>query len=493
MAALMGRRERATNIWPGFVDALATLLMVIIFLLLIFVLAQFFLSDALSGRETALDKLRGQVTELAHLLDLEQQEKTKLSENLAELSTELKTSIAMGEDLSTSLSALRISSEKTATRLNAQLASANNALAEVNLLRDQEQRDFESRIRKAKTIGDETNAKLRTKIMEVKQLTQDITALKALREELKAKIAQMATKAVEADKVLASTQKTLLEEQRASETARAWAEVKLKAQIQIMAELKQDIAALKALREELEAKIAKLVVEAGETEKTITSNEIALLKEKKISESARAQIALLNKQTAALRSQLSQIEAALEASEQQTAKHKIQIVNLGKRLNAALASKVQELSRYRSEFFGRLRNVLGKQPGLRIAGDRFVFQSEVLFDKGSADIGTPGQSQLKALATTLKDLSRKIPKDIDWVLRIDGHTDSDPIKTTRFPSNWELSTARAIAVVQKLIGQGLPANRLVAAGFGKFQPIDEGQDEIAKRRNRRIELKLTQR
>ena len=239
--------------------------------------------------------------------------------------------------------------------------------------------------------------------------------------------------------------------------------------------------------------IAKLLVEAGETRKTIASNENALLKEKKISESARAKIALLNKQTAALRAQLSRIEAALEASEQQTAEHKVQIVNLGKRLNAALASKVQELSRYRSEFFGRLRDVLGKQPGLRIVGDRFVFQSEVLFEKGSADIGMTGQSQLKALAASLKDLSMKIPNDIDWVLRIDGHTDSDPIRTSRFPSNWELSTARAIAVVQKLIGQGLPANRLVAAGFGKFQPIDKGQDEIAKRRNRRIELKLTQR
>ena len=171
----------------------------------------------------------------------------------------------------------------------------------------------------------------------------------------------------------------------------------------------------------------------------------------------------------------------------------MQIVNLGKRLNAALASKVQELSRYRSEFFGRLRDVLGRQQGLRIVGDRFVFQSEVLFEKGSDYIGPPGRSQLTTLAVTLNEISTKIPKDIDWVLRVDGHTDSDPIKTVRFPSNWELSSARAIAVVQKLIEQGLPANRLVAAGFGQFQPIDASQDEIAKRRNRRIELKLTQR
>ncbi len=532
MAARVGRRDRATNIWPGFVDALATLLMVIIFLLLIFVLAQFFLSEALSGRDTALDKLRGQVTELADLLALERQEQKSLSDNFAELSVKLQTSIAMGNDLHASLAALRLSSKETATRLSAQLAAANDALTQVNLLREEERKNFElsmtelhktraeerheleTRIGEAEALGNKANERLKIQIMKVTELNQDIAALKTLREELETKIANMAAKAVDADKALASTQKalanmaakaadadkalastqkTLLEEQILSETARAWAEKKLKMQIKEITGLVQDIAALKALREELEARITKLIAKAGEADNALSSNKKALLEERELSKSARAKIALLNKQTAALRAQLSRIEAALNASEKHNANQKIQIVNLGKRLNSALASKVQELSRYRSEFFGRLRDVLGRQPGLRIVGDRFVFQSEVLFDKGSADIGAPGQSQLTTLAATLKVLSNKIPKDIDWVLRIDGHTDSDPIKTTRFPSNWELSTARAIAVVQKLIDQGLAANRLVAAGFGKFRPIDGGQDEIAKRRNRRIELKLTQR
>ena len=195
----------------------------------------------------------------------------------------------------------------------------------------------------------------------------------------------------------------------------------------------------------------------------------------------------------ALRRQLANIEKVLEASEKLSEEQKVQIFNLGKRLNAALASKLQELSRYRSEFFGRLRDVLGRQQGVRIVGDRFVFQSEVLFDKGSAEIGKPGQEQITALAETLLKIAQKIPKGIDWVLRVDGHTDSDPISTVRFPSNWELSSARAISVVQSLITNGLPPNRLVAAGFGEFQPIDQKTDEIAKRRNRRIELKLTQR
>ncbi len=187
------------------------------------------------------------------------------------------------------------------------------------------------------------------------------------------------------------------------------------------------------------------------------------------------------------------MSAVLDASEALSKKQKVQIANLGKRLNAALATKVQELSRYRSEFFGRLREVLGRQPGVRIVGDRFVFQSEVLFASGSAELGKQGTEQLGRLADTLLEISTKIPKDIDWILRIDGHTDKLPIKTAQFPSNWELSSARAISVVKFLKSREIPANRLVAAGFGEHQPLDDRDDEIGYRRNRRIELKLTQR
>jgi len=204
-------------------------------------------------------------------------------------------------------------------------------------------------------------------------------------------------------------------------------------------------------------------------------------------------VALLNQQTAALRETLAKISLALEVAERQATEQKGQITSLGNRLNAALASKVHQLSRYRSEFFGRLRDLLGNQKGVRIVGDRFVFQSEVLFTKGSADMGEAGKEQIKKLARTLNLIAGEIPADIDWVLRVDGHTDKDPIKTTRFPSNWELSSARAISVVQFLVTQGLAPNRLAATGFGEFQPLDDRNDEIAKRRNRRIELKLTQR
>ena len=390
MAALARRQQRATNIWPGFVDALATLLMVIMFLLMVFVLAQFFLSQALSGRDQALLRFQNQVSELAELLSLERRANDGLQKNVAQLSQELQISVALRDDLKIAIGRLRQGAEETEQKLAAAL------------------------------------------------------------------------KTIETD------------------------ESKILTQVEELAGLNRDVAALQALREELQAEITAM---AGQLEQSGK----ALLEEREISQSARAQIALLNQQTAALRETLAKISAALEVSEKLATEQKVQITTLGSRLNAALAAKVHELSRYRSEFFGRLRDVLGAQPGVRIVGDRFVFQSEVLFAKGLADLGDAGKIQLIQLARTLRQISTKIPADIDWVLRVDGHTDKDPIKTLRFPSNWELSSARAISVVQFLIGQGLPPNRFAATGFGEFQPLDNRTDEIAKRRNRRIELKFTQR
>ncbi len=390
MATLADRRQRATNIWPGFVDALATLLMVIMFLLMIFVLAQFFLGQALSGRDEALVRLQNQVSELADLLSLERRASDDLRKNIAQLSQELQISVALRDDLKTTVAALRRQAEETGEKLAA------------------------------------------------------------------------AQQTIDTDKS------------------------KIAAQLQEIAGLQKDIAALRALRDELQTKVAELGGKLQESGKK-------LLAEREISESARAQVALLNQQMAALRDTLAKISAALEASEKLAREQKVEIKTLGARLNAALAGKVQQLSRYRSEFFGRLREVLGEQPDVRIVGDRFVFQSEVLFAKGSADIGDAGKAQLGRLAQTLRQIAQKIPSDIDWVLRVDGHTDKDPINTPRFPSNWELSTARAISVIRFLMDQGLPPDRLAATGFGEFQPLDPGNDEIAKRRNRRIELKLTER
>jgi len=225
---------------------------------------------------------------------------------------------------------------------------------------------------------------------------------------------------------------------------------------------------------------------AGELNKALES-------EKQVTSRALAQIEVLNQQISALRRQLAALEEALDASEKRDRESQTRIADLGQRLNVALAQRVQELSRYRSEFFGRLRAILGNRPDVRIVGDRFVFQSEVFFDTGQAQLLPEGRAELDKVAAALIDLDKQIPGEIAWVLRVDGHTDVRPINSPLFKSNWELSSARAISVVQYLISLGVPAQRLVAAGFAEFQPLDIGVTEEAYKRNRRIELKLTER
>ena len=247
-----------------------------------------------------------------------------------------------------------------------------------------------------------------------------------------------------------------------------------------------ELAILKSLRDDL-------VKQLQDSESALGQEREALAEQRQLSEEAQIQIALLNRQLAALREQLAKVSEALELSEAQVEEQEVQIADLGKRLNVALASKVQELARYRSEFFGRLREILGNRQDIRIVGDRFVFQSEVLFSSGQATIGDQGRGQLAQFATTLRQIAAEIPSELDWVLRVDGHTDRQPISTAAFPSNWELSTARAVSVVKFLISQGIAPDRLAATGFGEYQPLDAGNDEIAYRRNRRIEFKLTER
>jgi chemotaxis protein MotB len=219
----------------------------------------------------------------------------------------------------------------------------------------------------------------------------------------------------------------------------------------------------------------------------------SLDEQKKITNDALAKVELLNQQLAALRLQLASLQEALEASEAKDKESQAKIADLGQRLNVALAKKVQELNRYRSDFFGKLKEALGNRPDFQIVGDRFVFPSDVLFDSGSDVLKPEAATQLEKLASALVELEGQIPPDIAWVMRVDGHTDIKPIATPEFPSNWELSSARAISVVRYLMQLGVPANRLVAAGFGEFQPIDAGEDDEALRKNRRIELKLTER
>ena len=244
---------------------------------------------------------------------------------------------------------------------------------------------------------------------------------------------------------------------------------------------------------ELKVTIGTLTEELTAANSQLDTAKGQLSDEHKLSEDAQARASLLNQQMETMRQELARLTAALTNSESLSSEQKVEIANLGKRLNAALAGKVEELSKFRSEFFGRLRQLLGDRPGIRIEGDRFVFQSELLFPSGSAEPTVEGQARLAELAKTLIEVTKSIPPDINWLLRVDGHTDRVPIKGGKFASNWELSTARATNIVKFLAAGGIPGDRLAAAGFGEFQPIDKGGDPAAFAKNRRIEIRLDQR
>lgn len=383
MANRFDRNARSTDIWPGFVDALSTLLLVLIFLLIIFVVAEFFLGRVLSGRENELANLKNAIVELESMLSIEQTQSRDLR---GELNT-----------------------------ITAQLTAAN-----------QDRED----------LSEERNA-----------LRLDFRALEDRRDAL----------ATERDANAAGLEELQLR-------------------------LAESQAALAAAR----ADHYDATVEASDTR-------AALSEERRLSDDARRQVSLLNVQIARLRSQLATIQQALDASERTVEDQNVRIEDLGSRLNVALASRVEELQRARSVFFGELRDVLAGRSDVRIDGDRFVIQSGVLFTSGSDELGEEGRRQVADLAALLLQISEDIPDDVEWVLRIDGHTDRRPIRTARFQSNWALAAARAITVAGTLIENGVPPHRLMTAGFGEFQPIDDAESEDAYRRNRRIELKLTQR
>jgi chemotaxis protein MotB len=400
-------RRSSIDIWPGFVDALAQLLMVIIFILLVFTAGQFYLGVALSGRDQALQKLQQQVDELASLLAVERRSNDELRSGTLDLSAQLKSAVAERDQLT-------------------------------------------GKLRDADAIVSADKEKIELQLREIESLRRDLDALKTVRADLEAKVAALAQQ-------------------------------------------QQTAAAVRDRSKELEAQLASEQEKTSLKQKEIDARDVRLSAEKEVSRRALARVDELTAQIATLRDQLSRIAAALDASEAKVKDQQGQIVELGKRLNLALVNKVEELARYRSEFFGRLREILGDRADIRIVGDRFVFQSEVLFAPGSAELGDDAKKQLAPVIGALKEIAAKIPPDINWILRVDGHTDHRPISSSQFPSNWELSTARAISVVRFAIDEGIPATRLAAAGFADQQALDPRNTEDAYRRNRRIELKLTER
>jgi chemotaxis protein MotB len=520
------RRHRGAQFdpWPGYVDALATLLMVIIFVLLVFVLAQAFLSVALTGRDRALDRLNRQVSEISDLLALERAGAADLRQTLSRLNTDLGAALGARDDLSRQLAALgaerdRIATDRDATRadrdrLMAQLADtgAQAGATAARIAR------LEAQLAEAERRGDTQGTEIERAARDLGEARRRIAAVEAERTQQAAQL-DAANRALAAAETRGTAQLSELRrasaELDAARAAIAAAQARaraleaanaaldrevtvgretIQARLAEMARLQQQMQALTALRDELERQARDAAARALTEAERRAAVEAQLAQEQSLGESARAQVALLNRNLAEIRSQLGALGAALEAAEASTRDRDAQIANLGARLNTALAARVEELQRYRSDFFGRLRDALGTRPGITIVGDRFVIQSEVLFAVGSSELQTEGAERIRELAVQLREITASIPPEVSWVLRVDGHADNSPIRGGGFfATNWELSAARAVTVVRLLIAFGIPPERLAATGFGEFQPVDTADTAAARTRNRRIEFRLTDR
>ena len=444
------------NPWPGYVDALSTLLMVIIFVLLVFVLAQAFLSVALTGRDRALDRLNRQVAELSDMLSLERSRAGELQLSTASLGRDLQAANAGREQAARDLATLRADGARNQAERDAMRA----------------ERD-----------------RLSARLADAELQAQSVLARNA---QLQGRITETAGRTDAAGQETATVATQLADMRRQLAQARAELDTTVKTDRATLDAKIADLARLAALRDDLENQVKDAAVRATTEEQRRQALAVQLADQQKLSETGRAQIALLTQQMGALREQMQKVSAALDLAESSGRDQNAQIANLSTRLNTALASKVEELQRYRSEFFGRLRDVLQNRQDIQVVGDRFVFQSEVLFPAGSAEMSTSGQEQIRKLATTLKQIAAEIPPDVNWLLRVDGHADKQP-RRSGDAGNWELSAQRAINVVKLLADEGIPASRLAATGFGEYQPLDPADTAAAYARNRRIELRLTDR
>jgi chemotaxis protein MotB len=477
------RGDNGLSAWPGYVDALSTLLMVIIFVLLVFVLAQAFLSVVLTGRDQQLDRVNRQLAEVTDMLSLERGHSTDLQQSITQLNRELAAATGARDTLTQQLAALKDQAERASTDRDTLRAE---------------------RDRLAQQLTD-ANLQARSGAAQVQQLQNDLTASAQRTDAAKQDTATVATQLADARQQLGDTNAKLAAAQsQLAEMQRQMAELDktvqvnkdtLAAKLSDLAKLAEQNRALAALRDSLEKQAQDAAGRAMTDAQRRAAVETQLASEKQLGDSAKAQIALLNQQVDELKAQLTTVANALDLAKTQGQEKDTQIANLGQKLNMALATKVEELQRYRSEFFGKLRDVLANRPGIQIVGDRFVFQSEVLFPVGSAELTPAGVSGITALAITIKDIAAEIPPDIAWILRVDGHTDRQPIKGVggQFASNWELSAERAITVVKLLIADGVPAEHLAATAFGDNQPLDPANTPEAYAKNRRIELRLTDR
>jgi chemotaxis protein MotB len=483
MALTVRRRgDNGLSAWPGYVDALSTLLMVIIFVLLVFVLAQAFLSVALSGRDKQLDRVNRQLSEVSEMLSLERGRTGDLQQSIAQLNRQLAAVSTSRDTLSQQLAALQ--------------AQAERATADRETLRAE-------RDRLAQQLAD-AGLQARSSAARTQQLQQDLAASAGRTDAAKQETAAVANQLAEARRQLGETNDKLAGAQaQLADMQRQIAELDktvqvgkdtIAAKVSDLARLAEQNRALAALRDSLQKQVVDAAARTMTDEQHLAAVESLLAEEKRLGDSGRARIALLSQQVDELKAQLTTVAQALDLAQAKGQEKDTQIANLSQKLNVALAAKVEELQRYRSEFFGKLRDVLANHPGIQVVGDRFVLQSEVLFPLGSADLTQAGQNEITALAVTIKDIAKEIPPDIKWMLRVDGHTDRQPIKGSgAFASNWELSAARAITVAKLLIADGVPPEHVAATGFADYQPLDPADTPEAYAKNRRIELRLTDR
>jgi chemotaxis protein MotB len=598
--SLRNRLGESTNIWPGFVDVLATLLIVIIFVLMIFTVSQIYLSDAISGRDKALQELRIQISELSKILqsevsekeealnilsdtesllsgvqsDLQQQEliteglQTDLAKKSTELFVQEQNILALSGQITELLGELRIVAKALEV-----YEGLDSAIIDTEGLGEKINKALASRIDQLKTLNaelDQTNKKLaisqtnlNVKITELNIKNENLMAINkslgledgGIVEQLQA-IKNKNQELQDLNKDLLISQKetqetlSLLEQTNLELSLR---DEELQNQITQYQNLMNDLLEINdslglqdaTLQEQLEAirsknqeladlnqnlinkdntifdlrgKIIELnnVLSISDKQRIDQELEIALLRKNiqniediRISENEISskqieemeiqssqtfeQIAILSDEIENLKNEIETLNMALEASEEETISKNLEIEILGERLNKALTSKIFELQKYRSEFFGKLQNLLGDREDIKIVGDRFIFESELLFDSASANLQENGKEKLKEIAMTLMETTKQIPTDIDWIIQVEGHTDKRPINTAQFPSNWELSTARANSVLQLLLDIGFSPERLAAAGYGEFYPISDGETKDDYQQNRRIELKLTSR
>lgn len=509
-----GHRFQA-SIWPGFVDAMTGLLLVLMFVLTIFMVVQFALRETITGQASELDTLSTEIAELSRALGLEQDRSASLTDRVGALTATLGDARQRQNEQTALITSLTSSKAAADARIDDletardRLSLDKDALEQAMVgLRDQVEAEAgAAEALRAKLSDSQTELTAMTLALEEqrRRAEETLTLLAAARDsgaDLEAKLAEaLAVESQQSDEFLAMK----------AELAALKKDQKLS-----LEEVRERLAAALAAQLAAEAKANEQMSAAEERAALLSEARKTLSQQKTQSEEGLRARELLNQQVAALRNQLGQVQALLDDSREREAARDVRIDSLGQDLNAALArvaaeekrrreieqeknelleAEKQDLEKYRSEFFGRLRDVLGTQQGVRIEGDRFVFSSEVLFPPGQATLSDSGKNDIAKVAEILRKVVDDIPDEIDWIIRVDGHTDDAPlISTAEFADNWELSQARALSVVRYMIDfLGVPPDRLAANGFAQYQPIAPGSTAEARAQNRRIELKFTER